>query len=87
MGTGKAFILGRGPFVCLGFLWVPPLLMRLLAFPSRSTCFITERPNQIIVPTSSSRHMHPTSHSTPEIYGSWEVELMFILYQIAKRNS
>lgn len=24
MGTGKAFILGRGAFVCLGFLWFLP---------------------------------------------------------------
>lgn len=28
-----------------------------------------------------------TSHSTPEIYGWWKVELMFIFYQIAKRNA
>lgn len=27
-----------------------------------------------------------TSRSTPEIYGSWKVELMFIFHQIAKRN-
>lgn len=78
------------------------LLMQLLAFPSRSTCFLAENPNQIIVPTSSNRHMHlpiefftrtrlacsrQTSPSTPEIYGSWKVELMFIFFQIAKRNS
>lgn len=86
MDTGKRlFLAGALLFAChfYGF----SLLMQILAVPSRSTCFITERPNQVIVPTSSSRHMHPTSHSTPEIYGSWGVELMFIFYQIAKHNS
>lgn len=88
MGAGKAFILGRGAFVCLGFFMVPPCLCSFLHFPQGQLVFLSQNaPNQIIVPTSSSRHMHPTSHCTPEIYGSREVEFMFIFYQIAKRNS
>lgn len=70
--------------------------MQRLAFPSRSSVFFSlKNPNQIIVPTSSNRHRHlpiefftrtrlaclrQTSQSTPEIYGSWKVELMFIFY-------
>lgn len=99
-GIRKAFILRWGAFVCLWFWWFLPA-SAASCISLKVNLFYHRKPRSNHC-SHLIRHMHlpiefftrtrlacsrQTSHSTLEIYGSWKVELMFIFYQIAKRNS